>query len=324
MSTSGDSVVVALKRTVRTGERLVKRTVEPIWRRGFNAEAAASFRRTPPALSAEAQRVLADLDRDGVATSSLEALTGDATLLPRLQALAAELEAGKADVIAERRSQLQESTATDGRWEKSFLIEFFDPRRPEIEPEGLLAQTGLSTQVKGVADSYFQLRTRVADINVWRNLRTVKPARSSQLWHRDLPEDYYVLKFFCYLEDVDEGGGPFTYMRGTHTKGDRKLTVAATHDGETLRATDESVEAAGLTPRVSQFTGPAGTVVFADTRGYHRGGWARTSDRLLLQILFSSYAAVPTRLLAAPPGVRVADWDKDLAYDVHTEVPAHV
>ena len=323
MSASGGSPLIALKRTLRTGERLVKRTVEPVWRRGFNAEAAASYRRTPPVLGAEAQRVLETLDRDGVATSTLEALTGDPTLLPRLQALAAELEAAKAETIDERRSQMQ-AAGRDGKWEKSFLIEFFDTKRPVIEPAGLLAQTGLSSQVKGVADSYFQLRTRITDINIWRNLRTVRPAQSSQLWHRDLPEDYYVLKIFCYLEDVDEGGGPFTYMRGTHTKGDRKLTVAATHDGETWRATDESVEAAGLTPRVSQFTGPAGTVVFADTRGYHRGGWAKTSDRLLLQVLFSSYAAVPSRLLGAPEGVRVSDWDKDLAYDVKTEVPARV
>ena len=36
------------------------------------------------------------------------------------------------------------------------------------------------------------------------------------------------------------------------------------------------------------FIAPAGTIVFADTTGWHRGGFAVTSDRFVVQALFQS------------------------------------
>ena len=55
-------------------------------------------------------------------------------------------------------------------------------------------------------------------------------------------------------------------------------------------------------------TGPRGTLIFADTRGYHKGGLARERDRLLYTCQFLSKAAgggLPDRPAsgrgAAPP-----------------------
>ena len=79
------TTVSSVKRSVRNGERLVKRTSEPVWRYGFNAGPTRDFRKRPPVLGDEARRVLADVDRDGLAVSNLADLTGDPTLLERLQ-----------------------------------------------------------------------------------------------------------------------------------------------------------------------------------------------------------------------------------------------
>ena len=51
---------------------------------------------------------------------------------------------------------------------------------------------------------------------------STRPARDSQLWHRDPANDEHLLKVFVYLTDVDEGAGPFMYAAGTHPEGDVK------------------------------------------------------------------------------------------------------
>ncbi|RKS68633.1 phytanoyl-CoA dioxygenase PhyH [Motilibacter peucedani] len=304
----------ALSDVKKRGTQLAKRRFEPVWRHVFNAQRTKAFRAAPPQLCAEGQRLSADLARDGFAKSSLEALTGDATLLPRLQELAHSLEQGNARLIAEHKARLDSGVKADV-WDKPFVVELLDKRRPEVEPDGLLASVALHPQLRGIADTYFGLRVRVSDINIWRSLRTSKPAESSQLWHKDLADDFFVLKMFVYLEDVDEGGGPFTYLRGSHRRGDlRDLRLPEHDDGQQMRGSVDAPEQVGVGDRVEAVTGPAGTVLFADTLGYHRGGWARTSERLLMQVLFTSNADIGKRKLAAPAGVRAEDWADDLAY----------
>ena len=34
---------------------------------------------------------------------------------------------------------------------------------------GILAQMMLNPQIKGIADNYYGMRTKVSDINIWRN-----------------------------------------------------------------------------------------------------------------------------------------------------------
>jgi hypothetical protein len=44
-------------------------------------------------------------------------------------------------------------------------------------------------------------------------------------------------------------------------------------------------------------TGDAGTIIFADTRGFHKGGEARTRDRLMYTCMYTSQASDSRRLL---------------------------
>jgi Phytanoyl-CoA dioxygenase (PhyH) len=309
--------VSSVKRSLRTGERLVRRTSEPVWRYGFNAGPTREFRRRPPELNDEARRVLADVDRDGLAVSNIGDLTGDPTLLERLQEEAYRLESFRTEELEGRRARIAEGNIGGPKY-KEFVMELLDSRRPVIEPGGLLAGTALDVQLRGVADGYYGMRTRVADINFWRNLPTPLPPRSSQLWHRDLPEDFFILKLFVYLEDCGEKNGPFTYLAGTHGKGDRRFELPAQDDGQTKRSSDDALGEAGVLDRMRVCTGRAGSVVFADTIGYHKGGWVQEKGRLLFHVLYSSKAAHPNRQLGLPIGVRPADWSRDLAFDRRT------
>lgn len=292
---------------------------EPVWRYGMNALSTIEFRKNRPELNAEAQRVLSDLNRDGVAMSTLEALTGDPTLLGRLQAEAAKLEEAKAEVRKAQEAALAESDLLRKGLEKVFVVTMLDANRPEIDPSDVLVETLLHSQVKGIADSYYGLKTKVADINIWRNLPTGRDAVASQLWHRDLPEDHMILKSFIYLEDVTPESGPFHYIKGTHGKGNRTWRPeAAEHDGDNYRVgLDEMAAVTSDTERVS-FPAPAGTILFGDTFGWHKGGEAKTDTRFVVQALFSSPAALPDRMLAAPKTLKLADAPSELRYDKKT------
>src|SRR5687768_2563797 len=93
---------------IRTARDVVKRRFAPTWRYGFNLEPTLHHRRNPPALGPVSARVLADLERDGLALTTLEEITGDPTLLGRLQTLARELEDKNEELLAERRRLLAE------------------------------------------------------------------------------------------------------------------------------------------------------------------------------------------------------------------------
>lgn len=108
---------------------------------------------------------------------------------------------------------------------------------------------------------------------------TALQSRAAQLYHFDM-DRFKFIKFFIYLTDVDTNNGPHCYVRGSHTRKpvallkDQRLT-----DGEILEhyAPNELVE----------LTGPTGTLLAVDTRGFHKGKPLLERDRLIFQIQFS-------------------------------------
>jgi Phytanoyl-CoA dioxygenase (PhyH) len=292
--------------------------VEPVWRYVLNAGPTRDHRKHANGLSAESARVLRDLNRDGCAQSTVEALTGDPTLLGRLQEEAKALEAARAEEIAAKARALQEVDDLGDGNTKPYLVQYLHPDRPVVQPDGLLAMAALEPGIKAIADAYYGMRIRVADINIWRNLPSGHAPVASQLWHRDQPDDHLVLKMFVYLEDVTDGAGPLSYVKGTHGKGERKWRPRVTlHDGHNQRANDVDMEREVPEARRPRFTGPAGTVILADTIGWHKGGQATTTPRLLFHVLYASQAAADNRMLGAPPGLDLGSASRDLAFDRH-------
>jgi len=50
-------------------------------------------------------------------------------------------------------------------------------------------------------------------------------------------------------------------------------------------------------------TGPAGTIIFADTRGYHKGGEAHEHDRIMYTCMFTSPASESREFLKRPDSI---------------------
>jgi hypothetical protein len=101
-------------------------------------------------------------------------------------------------------------------------------------------------------------------------------------------EDLYIVKVFLYLSDVNQGAGPFTYAPGTRGKGRARQKPDYLLEGVTQRSIDAQMAAVVPRDRWVTCTGPKGTIVFADTRGYYKGGLSRERDRVLYACMFTS------------------------------------
>lgn len=129
--------------------------------------------------------------------------------------------------------------------------------------------------------------SRLVAIDLWYNVAVDGPDEFSQRWHRD-PEDRSIVKTFLYLRDVDETNGPFCYVPRTH-----KPRVFRPKIGR-LNYPDDGVIEKKFPPNLRQVcTGKAGTLIFCDTTGFHKGGHPTAGARLLFNAVYTSNASEP-------------------------------
>lgn len=118
-----------------------------------------------------------------------------------------------------------------------------------------------------------------------------------QTYHRDF-DDYRFCTLFVFLSDVAPGDGAHYFIRGTHRADliERQLRQAnpnadCTAEMDQLFAKVAIIDEAALTPfrgHVETVGGPAGTAVFEDTYGLHKGDPPKT-NRLLAWIRYGLY-----------------------------------
>ena len=162
---------------------------------------------------------------------------------------------------------------------------------------------GLSDSMLGIVNAYRGERTRLIDIDNWYTIPdpTAEDRIESQCWHRDA-WDNHIVKVFVYFNDVDPEAGPFEYVRGSPQGGRYGDLWPWAVEG--VYPPQEEVEAAIDDADRLTITGPAGTVIFCDTSGLHRGGWARSRPRIL------SYHTFVGAQASKSPRFRVS-WDEE-------------
>ena len=265
------------------------------WRYIDNLSPLIKYSVKPKALSGEARSVLTDLNRDGIAITTARKLLSDFTYYQELKTEVERIEQKLAQELDQARKNA-EGVAEH----KTFIFNLLGDR-PTLDPQDVMVRFALQRELLQLANAYFGMLTHFRFYNVWHTFATQAPARCSQLWHRD-PEDHLILKVFVYLSDVDEGAGPFTYAPGTHLKG--RIHKEPEYFRETnhraKRSEDEQMAAVVPPERWIKGLGDAGTIIFADTRGYHKGGLARTHDRIMYNCMFTSPASKTKELFARP------------------------
>jgi hypothetical protein len=263
------------------------------WRYLYNLAPSVAYRVKADGLAPELRAILGRLNRDGIVVTSVSELLGAATLFDELDATVAAREQELAPSLADARRHVDEAGPTG---EKKFIYELLGPL-PELDTTSVYARFALQDRLLAVVNAYFGMFVRLREYNVWRTFACASAPRQSQLWHRDR-EDRLILKMFVYLNDIPEGGGPFTYAPGTHQKGPIRATPEFFDEGRVQRSTDDQMAKVVASDRWIKAVGQKGTIVLADTRGYHKGGLARTSDRLMYLAMFTSPASESRELLA--------------------------
>ena len=194
-----------------------------------------------------------------------------------------QLEAAQAEatrVRGDRFARLQAGLESrDRRQAKGFLRQWLG-RHPLYDGQSVWAD--VARRLTPLATAYLEAPALLRFYNLWEVLPTTQPPCRSQLWHRDM-EDTRIVKAFLYLSDVVPGAGPFIYAPGTQRGGavaDRVPDTFIERSSGWIRASDAAM--ATIVPPVEWrgAYGPKGTLVVADTAGWHKGGYATSTSRL--------------------------------------------
>jgi len=213
---------------------------------------------------AQLQPLVEQLRRDGVLITDAGTVFGERALFDAAAARADSLYRAprdKADAEAGAKRTFLPKLATGS-------YDFDDP----------FVQLALHPSALAIANGYLRLRSHLRALDVWLTKPTEGPAIQTQLWHRDA-DDVMNVKMFVYFTDVTPAAGPLRYAPQTHPLGSKRQMPDR---DDQARSNDEQMAEVVLERDWILCQGRPGTVVFADTCGYHKQQKPETDERVLL------------------------------------------
>jgi hypothetical protein len=228
------------------------------------------------------------LREDGYATLPLSDLVPD-------HDLRRDLDADSAKFVGETETALAHEEAGGGtalrrRAGKEFLVRKY-AWEVRLGLEDPWLRLGVHPRLLDVANAYLEMWSKLEYVDVWYTPPAggADERRSSQRWHRDF-NDRHLLKAFLYLVDVDDETGPFEYVPRSAPGGELEQLWPWRPLGDNYPPEDELVER--IDGRAVSFTAPKGTIIFCNTSGFHRGGFAKSKPRVLATFTWDSPASL--------------------------------
>ena len=250
-----------------------------------NRSSRRHFTGARPELDEVQQRVVTDLDADGYSLLTFEGLfpEGDAWR---------DIEAQSSQFVAETEAALAgDREGLRVRAGKEFVVRLHS-YGVELGLGDPWFRACASRRMLDLANTYLGLWSKLEYVDMWYSVPQPEEAAriASQRWHRDF-NDKHLLKAFLYLVDVDEGVGPFQYVPGSAPGGRYGDAWPWRPLGDNYPPEDD-LESRIPGEVVKTFTGPKGTLLFCNTAGFHRGGFATTAPRVLATATYSSPASL--------------------------------
>ncbi len=278
-----------------------------------NPRSRSLYSRHRPSLDPAQRRIVSELDAQGFALASVgELLAPEVREAVERQAAAfvAETEAGLAGEGSGSGTELRRRAG------KEFLVRKHD-RGSVLPLDDPWLAACLSRRLLDVANDYLRLWSKLEYVDLWYSIPVGAEAerRASQIWHRDF-DDAHLLKVFLYLTDVDELTGPFEYVAGSQpggAHGSLRPWVPMIRG----RVTEEELASSVPAADVKTLTGPKGTMIFCNTSGLHRGGFAIAKPRVLVTATYcspASLASLTQRNFSLEPGADTASLDPVARY----------
>ena len=244
-----------------------------------NREARRRFAEQPSALDDVQQRVVDAVKAEGYATVALDDLVRDDSLRAAIE------EQGAAFIAETERGLQEERHGSNGELRrgagKDFLVRAHSFAGDRLDLGHAWFRACLSPAMLGVANAYLHMWAKLSYVDLWYTIQQDATAerKASQLWHFDF-DDKHLLKAFLYLRDVDQGTGPFEYVAGSQPGGPYH-SVRPWRPMDYGRVPEDQVKRAVPDEAVRTFTAPRNTVIFCNTSGLHRGGFAVSGPRIL-------------------------------------------
>jgi hypothetical protein len=252
-----------------------------------NRASRRRYTQQPPALDEVQRRVLDRLREEGYASLPFSELVPDTGVWQELDAAAArfvaETETGLASERDGGESELRRRAG------KEFLVRKYS-WGVELGFDDPWLRLGVNSRLLDLANAYLEMWSKLEYVDVWYTPPAgADERRSSQRWHRDF-NDRHLLKAFIYLVDVDEEAGPFEYVPRSAPGGELEAHWPWRPLGDNYPPEDEL--AARIGNRAVTFTAPKATLIFCNTSGFHRGGFASGKPRALATFTWESPASL--------------------------------
>jgi Phytanoyl-CoA dioxygenase (PhyH) len=255
----------------------------------FNKEPKELYRKEQAQITrtSSAQKVIHELKQKGVSVIDFSDLL-PAWQFSDLQETAEALI--KKPVIQERIKAIECGARPETKSDKFYLVRPLGDV-PVVDLRDRFMQISLSHPILSIVCGYFGMFSRLAGVELWYNVPTNGPDVFSQRWHRD-SEDRKNVKVFLYLRDVDSATGPFCYIPETHNGGRYKRFFPQTIETSNYPP-EGAVEKKFAMVEKKVCVGKAGTLIFADTTGFHKGGHPTARGRLLFTAYYTTNASLP-------------------------------
>lgn len=174
---------------------------------------------------------------------------------------------------------------------KKFLWTYFPTEsNRDLDLSNPITKFYLSPEIIYVAGKYLGYIPQLNEIVIQKTtIAGSNDPVQSQKWHRD-PQEMRTFKVFLYLSDVNEGSGPFIYLKGSSPTSKGKLSKIFPQIKPKGSYPEASVIEKLLTKEdVFTATASLGTVIFCDTAGIHKGGFATLSERIMATGFYPSF-----------------------------------
>ncbi|MDA7601967.1 phytanoyl-CoA dioxygenase family protein [Gammaproteobacteria bacterium] len=238
-----------------------------IWRL-VNYKAIKEYQDTKKELSNDQLKILEDIKKDGFAVTNLDFF--NLKSLEEIKLFHKTLDPVDSDI----KSFLTYYLGGDYKNE----IQHFERSNPLLE-------FSLNEKLVSIINSYFLMLSRLCYLEINETILSSSNAPlKSQNFHRD-PGIDKCIKVFIYLNDVETNSGPFTYVKESHLKG-QNLFKAKRYGAGGIYPEKNSFKTVIDKNLITPICGKAGTVIIADTTGFHSGGNSIDKIRKMASIVY--------------------------------------
>lgn len=264
------------------------RVVYPVWLYVLNREGRKYYKEAAFSFSEEEKNAIRALHEEGIYITHIAKFFSPELFNELRSYVEKRWEEGDVEEWKQKRSSLMEGDKMKSKeyflfnlWKGPHVLELSHPfiRFSVSEPILRVVSGYLNAMPKF---RYFSLE---ATMPMLRGMREY----ASQQWHRD-PDDQQLVKVFLYLNDVDENAGPFYYLKYSQ-RGGKWRHLFPQHPPRGNAKINSDIDSFIPKEDVIQCTGKTGTIIFCDTSGLHKGGYASSGKRFMYTGAYLSNAS---------------------------------